>query len=99
PEKKNRPDGYWKTLLTQAVEDLVEQQAAAGKRVVFLFDEMPWMLSAIADPQRDGAQTVMELLDLLRGLRQSATTGKGFRIVLCGSVGMHHVLAELRSAG
>ena len=57
PEKKSRPDGYWKTLLNDAVEDLVEQQHVAGKRVVFLFDEMPWMLSAIADPQRDGAQT------------------------------------------
>jgi hypothetical protein len=52
PEKKNQPDGYWKKLLTSTVEDLVEQQAAAGKRVVFLFDEMPWMLSAIA--KREG---------------------------------------------
>ena len=84
PEKKNQPDGYWKKLLTGAVEDLVEQQAAAGKRVVFLFDEMPWMLSAIADPKRDGEQTAMEVLDVLRGLRQSATTGQGFRMVLCG---------------
>ena len=50
PEKKHHPDGYWKKLLTGAVEDLVEQQAAAGKRVVFFFDEMPWMLAAIADP-------------------------------------------------
>jgi hypothetical protein len=99
PDRKNHPDGYWKKLLTSAVEDLVEQQAAAGKRVVFLFDEMPWMLSAIADPERDGPQTVMELLDLLRSLRQSATTGRGFRMVLCGSVGMHHVLAELRRGG
>jgi hypothetical protein len=99
PEKKNRPDDYWKALLTGAVEDLVEQQASAGKRVVFLFDEMPWMLSAIANPNRDGEQTAMEVLDVLRSLRQSATTGQGFRMVLCGSIGMHHVLAELRRGG
>jgi hypothetical protein len=99
PEKKNRPDGYWKTLLTGAVEDLVEQQAAAGKRVVFLFDEMPWMLAAIADPRRDGEQTAMEVLDVLRGLRQSATTGQGFRMVLCGSTGLHHVLGSLKQQG
>lgn len=99
PEKKNYPDGYWKTLLTSAVEDLVEQQGAAGKRVVFLFDEMPWMLSAIADPKREGAQTAMGLLDLLRSLRQGETTGQGFRSVLCGSDGMHHVLDELRHCG
>jgi hypothetical protein len=64
PEKKNRPDDYWKSLLTAAVEDLIEQQTTAGKRVVFLFDEMPWMLAAIADPKRDGEQTAMEVLDV-----------------------------------
>jgi hypothetical protein len=99
PDKKNHPDGYWKKLLTGAIEDLVEQQATAGKRVVFLFDEMPWMLAAIADPKRDGEQTAMEVLDVLRGLRQSATTGQGFRMVLCGSVGLHHVLGSLKQQG
>jgi len=99
PEKKNRSDGYWKTLLTGAVEDLVEQQTAAGKRVVFLFDEMPWMLSAIADPKRDGEATAMEVLDVLRGLRQSTTTGQGFRMVLCGSIGLHHILGRLKQQG
>jgi hypothetical protein len=99
PERKNRPDGYWKTLLVGAVEDLVEQQAAAGKRVVFLFDEMPWMLAAIADPKREGEQTAMEVLDVLRSLRQSTTTGRGFRMVLCGSIGLHHILGSLKAQG
>ncbi len=80
--------------MNYAVEDLVEQQQAAGKRIVFLFDEMPWMLSAIADPQRDGPHTAMEMLDVLRSLRQSPTTGQGFRMVLCGSIDMHHILAD-----
>jgi len=97
PETKNRPDGYWKKLLTGAIEDLVEQQAAAGKRVVFLFDEMPWMVSAIAGSE--GEQTAMQVLDVLRSLRQSRTTGQGFRMVLCGSVGLHHVLGTLRQHG
>ena len=99
PDKKSHPDGYWKKLLTGAVEDLVEQQHDAGKRVVFFFDEMPWMISAIADPERDGPQTAMEVLDVLRSLRQSRITGPGFRMVLCGSVGMHHVLGTLKSVG
>ncbi|MBP3954895.1 AAA family ATPase [Gemmata sp. G18] len=99
PDKKARPDGYWKKLLASAVEDLVEQQAATQKRVVFFFDEMPWMLSAIADPKRDGEQTAMEVLDVLRSLRQSPTTGAGFRMVLCGSIGLHHVLGVLRAGG
>jgi hypothetical protein len=99
PAKKNRPEGYWKTLLTVAVEDLIEQQAAAGKRVVFLFGEMPWMLAAIADPKRDGEQTAMEVLDVLRSLRQSTATGSGFRMVLCGSIGLHHILGSLKQVG
>ncbi len=99
PEKKHQPDGYWKQLLTSSIEDLVEQQQAAGKRVVFLFDEMPWMLAAIADPKRDGEQTAMEVLDVLRSLRQSPTTGQGFRMVLCGSVGLHHILGSLKQHG
>ena len=97
PETKDRPVGYWKILLKNAIEDLVEQQAAVGKRVVFLFNEMPWMLSAIAN--RDGQQTAMEVLDVLRTLRNATATGPGFRMVLCGSVGLHHILAELRRAG
>ena len=97
PELKARPEGYWKTLLQDAIEDLVEQQAAVAKRVVFLFDEMPWMVSAIA--KRDGEQTAMEVLDVLRALRNSTTTGPGFRMVLCGSVGLHHIVAELKRAG
>ena len=99
PTREQQPAGYWKKLLTSAVEDLVEQQSAVGKRVVFLFDEMPWMVSAIAEPARDGAQTAMEVLDVLRSLRQSPATGQGFRMVLCGSIGMHHVLGSLRRQG
>ncbi len=65
PDKADRPDGYWKTLLTSSIEDLVEQQQAEGKRVVFFFDELPWMIQAIADPEREGEQTAMEVLDVL----------------------------------
>src|SRR5260370_3311578 len=99
PEKEHQPDGYRKNLLTHTVEDLVEQQAHAGRRVVFFFDEMPWMLSAIADAERDGATTAMEVLDVLRALRQSPATGPGFRMILCGSIGLHHVLGELAGKG
>lgn len=99
PEKKDHPDGYWKNLLTLTIEDLVEEQAKVGKRVVFCFDEMPWMLSAIGDPARDGPTTAMEVLDVLRALRQSPVTGAGFRMILCGSIGLHHVLRELTGKG
>jgi hypothetical protein len=97
PEMSQRPEGYWKTLLTHVIEDLVENQTAEGKRVVFFFDEMPWMIAAIG--QRENESTAMEVLDVLRSLRQSSTTGPGFRMVLCGSIGLHHVLAALNRGG
>ncbi|RKY18713.1 MAG: hypothetical protein DRQ55_12635 [Planctomycetota bacterium] len=99
PRAADRPSGYWKTLLTSAINDLVEQQAQTGKRVVFLLDEMPWMIAAIAERDPDGEHAAMEVLDVLRRLRQSTATGAGFRMVLCGSVGMHHALASLREKG
>src|SRR5260370_37656341 len=41
----------------------------------------------------------MEVLDVLRSLRQSAVTGQGFRMILCGSIGLHHVLRSLKQQG
>ena len=100
PEKLARPEGSWKALLTHAVEELVEQQKDVGKRVVFFFDELPWMVSAIANPEYgDSPSAAAALLDVLRSLRQSPTTGQGFRMVQCGSIGMHHVLDELHRHG
>jgi hypothetical protein len=75
--------------LTSAVEDLVTQQSP--KRLVFFWDEMPYMLDNIR--RRDGEETAMELLDVLRALRQSQPE---FRMVLTGSIGLHHVLTALK---
>ncbi len=100
PEKLTRPESSWKTLLTQAVEQMIEQQKKVGKRVVFFFDELPWMVSAIANPTHGGSPaTAAAILDVLRNLRQSPTTGQGFRMVQCGSIGMHHILDELHRHG
>jgi hypothetical protein len=41
----------------------------------------------------------MEVLDVLRSLRQSSATGRGFRMVLCGSIGLHHVVGALKQQG
>jgi hypothetical protein len=86
PESKEK---HWKHLLTGTVEDLVTQQSP--KRLVFFWDEMPYMLDSIR--RRDGEDTAMELLDVLRALRQSQP---GFRMVLTGSIGLHHVLTSLK---
>jgi hypothetical protein len=55
-----------------------------------LFDELASMLLGIA--ARGNPLVAAEILDVLRGLRQSWTAGRGFRMLICGSIGMHHVL-------
>lgn len=89
------PEGreqHWKPLVIKSIEDLVEHQK--DKKVVFFWDEMPYMLDNIR--QREGEDTAIELLDVLRSLRQ---VHGGFRMVLTGSIGLHHVLTTLKQAG
>ena len=81
----------WKDVLTRSVEDLIHENDAAGTKLLFLWDEVPFMLANIRD--REGEQTAMEVLDLLRALRQ---THSGLRMVITGSIGLHHVLASLK---
>jgi hypothetical protein len=88
PEKAGAP---WKDVLTRAIEDLVHENDASGSKLLFLWDEMPFMLANIRD--REGEKTAMEVLDLLRALRQ---THSGLRMVITGSIGLHHVLTSLK---
>src|SRR5258708_5209694 len=88
PEKSGAP---WKDVLTRSVEDLIHENDASGTRLLFLWDEMPFMLANIRD--REGEHTAMEVLDLLRALRQ---TYAGLRMIITGSIGLHHVLSSLR---
>jgi hypothetical protein len=80
----------WKDVLTRAIEDLVHENDGDTK-LLFLWDEMPFMLMNIRD--REGEQTAMEVLDHLRWLRQ---TYSSLRMVITGSIGLHHVLTSLK---
>ena len=82
----------WKQLLTSAIEDLMK--AKQPHRLVFFWDEVPYMLESIR--KNDGAGLAAEVLDTVRSLRieQSA-----FRVVFTGSIGLHHVLSRLSAAG
>jgi len=78
-------------VLTRSVEDLIHENDAAGTKLLFLWDELPFMLTNIRD--REGERTAMEALDLLRALRQ---THGGLRMVITGSIGLHHVISSLK---
>lgn len=83
--------GQWKDVLSKSVEDLVHENDDAKRKLLFLWDEMPYMLTSIRD--KEGEQTAMEVLDLLRSLRQ---THAGLRMVITGSIGLHHVIGSLK---
>lgn len=83
-----RERGRWQEILTRAVEDLVAEQPE-DRRLLFLWDEMPFMLANIRDQEDE--ETAMQVLNVLRSLRQ---THKGFRMLMTGSIGLHHVLTS-----
>jgi hypothetical protein len=83
---------HWRSLLEAAIEDLM--QSDAGAVYVFVWDELPLMLEKML-AGADG-RTTMDVLDTLRSLRQ---THANLRMIYTGSVGLHHVLAQLRAVG
>lgn len=89
PEKAE--SAHWKDILSHSIEDLVHENDQAGTRLLFLWDEVPFMLANIRD--REGEPMAMEVLDVLRALRQ---THAGLRMVITGSIGLHHVITSLK---
>src|SRR5262249_12770071 len=81
----------WKELLIHTIENLVEHLDCT---VIFFWDEMPLMLYNIK--QRSGEDAAMEMLDVLRSLRQMHSD---LRMVFTGSVGLHNVITSLKRAG
>lgn len=90
----NKADSPWKDILTRAIEDLVHENDGKSK-LLFLWDELPFMLMNIRDSKEDkeGEKTAMQVLDHLRWLRQ---THEGLRMVITGSIGLHHVITSLK---
>ena len=87
PEKVASP---WKEVLTRSIEDLMHENVGDAK-LLFLWDELPFMLMNIR--KNEGEQTAMQVLDHLRWLRQ---THSGLRMVITGSIGLHHVISSLK---
>lgn len=92
------PDGQtapWKDVLRTTFDDMVEAIAEIpDTRMVFFWDEVPFMLENIA--KRQGKDMAMQVLDILRELSQRHDT---IRLLLTGSIGIHHVLNSLWNDG
>ncbi len=83
----------WKNILTAIFADLSEQ--LPDDRVVFLWDEFPVMLDSVMN--REGGDIIAgEILNLLHTLRAEYPK---IRMILTGSVGLHHILHKLRRSG
>ena len=82
----------WKSLLECAAENLADQ--LDGTQCIFIWDELPLMIQKIC--KKSGPDEAMEVLDILRNLRQTHST---LRMVFSGSIGLHHIEAVLREAG
>jgi hypothetical protein len=85
PEARQTP---WKTVLERLLGELAHN---ADQQLVLIWDEFPWMLRKIASAE--SAAVVVDLLDVLRGLRQTQANP---RLVFTGSIGLHHVVAGLQ---
>ncbi|MFV2044149.1 MAG: hypothetical protein ACC700_13075 [Anaerolineales bacterium] len=83
----------WKDILSSSIQDLADEHSNLNDRLLFLWDEVPFMLANIKN--HEGESVAMEVLDILRGLRQSCD----IRMILTGSIGLHHVISSLKLKG
>lgn len=84
-------DGSWKDVIGEVFTHLDDE---VDSTVVLLWDELPHMVSSIHESE--GPIAARELLDVLRAARETHTT---VRMVLSGSLGLHHVVNKLRDHG
>jgi hypothetical protein len=88
-----KPELGWQQHLQGMMRDL-SSQVEAQERWLFLFDELPLAIDNIR--QDKGANVAMEVLDRLRSIRQEYPQ---IRMVYTGSIGLHHVVGELKAQG
>ena len=92
------PDGRvapWKEVLERTFADLDAAIKKKEIKVVFLWDEVPFLLDNIIKNAKDdqGERLAMQVLDVMRSLGQDYPNVK---MVLTGSIGLHHILSQLR---
>ncbi len=83
----------WQDMLTKTLEGLCEHQK--DKKILLIFDELPYMLQKIASlsESHESRTEALTLLDTLRLIRQKYPN---LRMIYAGSVGLHHVVNDLK---
>jgi hypothetical protein len=85
----------WQSRIEKLLEGLSE--CHPDKRIVLLFDELPYMLQKIHTEELKAGATHNSALGLLDVLRAKRKPPSRLRMVYCGSVGLHHVISGLRN--
>jgi hypothetical protein len=81
----------WKEITDEVLGALDRE---VDETVIFLWDELPHMVADIAAER--GPRSAREMLDVLRAVRERYPS---VRMVLSGSLGIHHVVAQLLTEG
>lgn len=85
----------WQAVLEKALSNACKNQA--DSRLVFLWDEIPYMLQKINALERASGSDDNSALAILDCLRAMRSENRNLRMLYTGSVGLHHVLSELRA--
>lgn len=83
----------WQVTLEKTVDGLCQHRS--DRTVLLMFDELPYMLQKIAATTKTHGDQheALTILDTLRALRQRH---RNLRMIFAGSVGLHHVLRDLK---
>ncbi|MFT5129385.1 MAG: hypothetical protein ACI8W8_003007 [Rhodothermales bacterium] len=87
----------WQSAMERTIACVCQECADAT--LLFLFDELPYMLQKVAvrEHQEDTHDNAaLAILDSMRAMRNEH---ENLRMVYCGSVGLHHVIESLKKAG
>ena len=82
----------WKTLLETLIEDITKEE----KKILFILDELPLMLSNFKQSSGGGHRVAIEFLDTLRGLRNKYEHTKNVAFIFSGSIGINLVIKDLK---
>jgi hypothetical protein len=82
---------HWKDVLTAMLHELADRK---NLHLVIMLDEFPWMIYNLATKHK-AEKEAMELLDVLRTIRQQTEDKSNLRFVFCGSIGFHIAINHL----
>ena len=87
-----RSEMGWQATLEKTLKGLCQHQTDCT--IVLMFDELPYMLQKIATG--GGAEIRSQVLTILDTLRSMRLQHDNLRMIYAGSVGLHHVLTDLK---